>query len=421
MSPSRRKVALLIETSNSYGRDLLYGIRAWMRENESWIIRMSEQGRGADVPGWLRRWPGDGIIARVENEAIARALEATRLPVVDVSAALPGLVFPRVSTDSDAASRLAVEHLVSRGFKHFAYCGDPRFFWSVQRANYFAAQVRAAGFDCSHYAPAISQSGQTRTVETEVKEIARWLRTLPKPAGVHACYDIRGQQVLEACQDAGLLVPDEVAVIGVHNDELLCDLCEPPLTSVIPNARKAGYVAAGLLAQMMNGRPVPARTHPIEPIGVAARQSTDVVAVPDANLSAAVRFVREHALENIGVGDVLRAVPMSRTLLERKFKQFLGCTPHEHIQRARFERVKDLLVTTDLPVSTVAERTGFEHTEYLSVAFRRAIGLTPKEYRSRHRAAAGAPPGVTAHAMPEDAEVGRRGDGETRRRGAVVG
>jgi len=174
-------------------------------------------------------------------------------------------------------------------------------------------------------------------------------------------------------------------VLGVHNDELLCDLCDPPLTSVIPNARRAGYVAAGLLAEMMKGRRVPVQNHTVEPIGVAGRQSTDVVAVRDEKLAAAIRFIREHASSNIAVGDVLRALPMSRTLLERKFKETLGCTPHEHIQNTRMERVKTLLATTALPIAAVADRMGYEHIEYLSVAFRRATGLSPRDYRSRHQ------------------------------------
>ena len=191
--------------------------------------------------------------------------------------------------------------------------------------------------------------------------------------------------MLEACQFAGLAVPDAVAVLGVHNDELLCDLCDPPLTSVIPNARRAGYVAAGLLSEMMNRRRVPVEDHLVEPIGVAARQSTDVVAVRDEKVAAAIRFIREHAQANIVVGDVLRALPMSRTLLERKFKESLGCTPHEHIQNTRMERVKTYLATTTLPIAAIADRMGFEHVEYLSVAFRRATGLSPRDYRTRHR------------------------------------
>jgi LacI family transcriptional regulator len=281
-------------------------------------------------------------------------------------------------------TQLAAAHLIERGFKHFGYCGEPRFLWAHQRAGYFRDHLRQAGFECSVFTPA-NRSNRASRMESEVLAIARWLRGLPKPVGILACYDIVGQQVLEACQFAGLAVPDAVAVLGVHNDELLCDLCDPPLTSVIPNARRAGYVAAGLLSEMMDRRRVSVEDHLVEPIGVAARQSTDVVAVRDERVAAAIRFIREHAQTNLVVGDVLRAMPMSRTLLERKFKECLGCTPHEHIQNTRMERVRTYLATTTLPIAAIADRMGFEHVEYLSVAFRRATGLSPRDYRARHR------------------------------------
>ena len=342
-------------------------------------MRLSEHGRGAGLPPWLREWRGDGIIARVDGAAIAAALRRSGVPVVDVSAALATPVFPRVVTDSAAATALAAEHLRERGFRNFAYCGDARFRWSVQRGRFFGEQVKEMGAIAAHFP-------QPAAARAEQAALVAWLRALPKPVGLLACYDVRGQQVLEACHEAGLAVPDEVAVIGVHNDELLCDLCDPPLSSVIPDARRAGYEAAALLEKMMNGADVPVTTRWIEPVGVAARQSTDVVAVADTRVSAAVRYIREHAVSGIDVQDVLRAVPISRTLLERKFKQLIGHSPHEHIQRVRIERVKSLLVTTKLSIGDIAERVGVEHPEYLSVAFRRMTGMSPREYRARHRA-----------------------------------
>lgn len=379
--PRRRKVALLIETSNTYARELLHGIRAWLREQKPWSIRLSEQGRGAGLPGWLAGWRGDGIIARVTNQHMASALRETGLPVVDVAVALPEPVFPRVATDSQAATRLALDHLLERGLRHFGYCGDKRFWWSALREQYFEHQVRAAGRTCG-----IFRLGRTRDgSDGEQRELVAWLRDLPKPVGILACYDVCGQQVLEACAEAELAVPEQVAVIGVHNDELLCDLCDPPLTSVIPNARRAGYEAASLLSRLMEGEQVPVEARLIEPVGVAQRQSTDVVAVNDAKVSAAVRYIKANVESGIDVSDVLKAVPISRTLLERRFKSLLGHTPHEHILRTRLARVRAMLVETDLPVALIAERTGFEHTEYLSVAFRRETGLTPSEYRKRHR------------------------------------
>ena len=381
---ARKKVALVVETSNGYTRELLQGVRAWEREHEGWAIRLSEQGRGTAVPAWLREWEGDGVIARVENPPIAKALRATGLPVVDVSAALERTVFPRVATDSRAVTQIAVEHLRERGFRHFAYCGDARFLWSVRRGVYFKEQVRKAGGRCSVFPQRPRDTGDA--AEVEIAAIAAWLKKLPTPVGVLACYDIRAQQVLEACKLAGLAVPAEVGVMGVHNDELLCELCDPPLTSVIPNARRAGYEAAELLAQMMTGKKVAATARLVPPLGVAARQSTDVVAVDDPAVAAAARYIREHATAGIGVEDVLRAVPMSRTLLERRFKRLLGRSPGEHILKVRIEHVKTLLATTGLSVGAIADSAGFTHSEYLSVAFRRETGLTPTSYRSAYHA-----------------------------------
>ena len=178
MPRTRRKVALVIETSNAYARDLLHGVRSWVREHGAWAMRLTEHGRGADVPGWLQDWRGDGIIARVENEAIAAALKATKLPVVDVSAALPQPRFPRVITDSRAVTQLAAAHLIERGFKHFGYCGEPRFLWAHQRAGYFKDHLRQAGFECSVFTPA-NRSNRAGRMEKEVLAIARWLRGLP--------------------------------------------------------------------------------------------------------------------------------------------------------------------------------------------------------------------------------------------------
>lgn len=371
------KVALLIETSNSYARELLHGVRAWVREHGPWSIRLTEQGRGAAVPAWLKGWDGDGVIARVESARIARELRATGLPVIDVSAALPNLVFPRVATDAEATAKLAAQHLIERGLPRFAYCGDERFHWARRRGEAFAAATSGAG-SCVIFVP------KTGAVDDEVLEIARWLKTLVRPVGVLACLDLRGQQVLAACRLAGLSVPDEVAVIGVHNDELLCELCDPPLSSVIPNGPRAGYEAAALLRRAMTGKPLRVVLHEIAPLGVASRQSTDVAAVGDVKIADVVRFMRERAASGANVSDVLRAVPMARTALERRFKAALGTTPHAHLRKLRMERVKELLVSTTLPVGEVAATTGFENPEYLSAMFRRECGFSPREFRARH-------------------------------------
>ena len=380
--PARpRKVALLIETSNAYARGLLQGVVAYQREHRPWSLFLAEHTRGDKPPAWLAGWEGDGIIARIENPAIARALHKMRLPIVDVSAARLVPSLPWFETDDAAIAQTAFEHLRERGFRNFAYCGDRRFNWSNWRQEHFERAVRAEGCPCFSYEPA----GRPPAHGDEMAEIARWVRKLPKPVGVMACYDLRGVQVLDACRRLDAPVPDEVAVVAVDNDELLCELAHPPLSSVIPNTRRTGYEAAALLDRLMSGGKSRGETHLIPPLGVATRLSTDVLAIEDPHVSRAVRFIREHACDGINVQDVLRAVPQSRRLLEGRFRKLLGRTPHEEILRVQVQRVKQLLTETDLTLDAIAERTGFSHTEYLSVVFRREVGTPPGRFREQNR------------------------------------
>ena len=381
-----RKVALLIETSNRYGRDLLYGVRDWMQQGERWAIRFTEQARLAPLPGWLPGWEGDGIIARVDSPRIAAALRRTGLPVVDVSAERDASEFPRVSVDNAAVARLAAEHLVARGFRRFAYFGDAQFLWSRERGREFRRRLGEAGRPCVEFAD--RSRGVRAGSDAEIRAMAEWLADQPRPLGVFACYDGRARHVLEACQLRGWAVPDEIAVLGVDNDEVLCELCSPPLTSVQPNARRTGFEAAELLSRMMRGEKPGRMTRRVEPVRVVERQSTDTVAVADAKVAAAVRFIREHVGDGIDVGDVLRAVPMSRTLLERKFQAALGRSPHREILQQRIARARHLLAESEVSIAVVAELAGFGDASYLSVVFRRETGESPRSYRIRQRVSA---------------------------------
>jgi LacI family transcriptional regulator len=379
------KVALLIETSNRYGRDLLYGVRDWTRAGDRWAIRFSEQARLAPLPSWLSEWEGDGIIARVDSPEIATALRRTGLPVVDVSAERFASEFPRVSVDNAAVARLAAEHLLAKGFRHFAFCGDSHFLWARQRGDEFRRALREAGRDCA-FAEEKRSAVKRPGSDAEIRMIADWLETLPRPLGVFACYDGKAQHVLEACQLRNWAVPDDIAVLGVDNDEVLCDLCMPPLSSVQPNARRTGFEAAAMLARMMRGERLGSETRFVEPVRVVERQSTDSVSVGDARVAQALRFIREHVGERIDVSDVLRAVPMSRTLLERKFKAALGHSPHREIVRQRIARARHLLTESEVSIAVVAELAGFDTASYLSVAFRRETGESPYAFRAKHRA-----------------------------------
>ena len=374
----RREVALLIETSNAYCRELLQGIRDYLSEHGEWAMHLTELGRSGEVP-WFARWRGHGVIARIETKAMEAAVRAKGVPVVNVSGAELAPEFPSVIADGAALSRLAADHLLQRGFCHFGYCGDARFAWAGDYSRHFVAALRRAGRTCDVFD---SQPGDATNWNREQRKLGRWIEALPKPVGIMACYDIRGQHVLDVCRQLGVQVPDEVAVIGQHNDDLLCTFCNPPLSSVMPNARRAGFESAALLDRMMRGQRVGTRPVRIEPLGVVTRQSTDVVAVPDAQLASAVRFIRDHACEGIGVHEVLQAVPMSRTAFERKFRAHFGHAPYAEIMQVRLHHARQLLATTRLSVAEVAERAGFSSGEYLCVAFKKQSWPSPKSFRS---------------------------------------
>ena len=380
----RFQVALLIETSNRYGRDLLHGVHDWMNVAGNWSVRFTEQARLAPLPGWLRAWQGDGVIARVDTDDMARALRQLGRPVVDVSAERVRSEFPRVTIDNAAVARLAAEHFAEKRLSHLAFCGDARFLWSRERQRSFASRLRAARKQCEVFEFA---SDEMVDSEAELQRLDAWLLNLPKPVGIFVCYDGRAQQVLEACQRTGLQVPGSVAVLGVDNDEVMCDLCHPPLSSVLPNARRAGFEAARRLDELLRGRKRRVPTSlAIEPIRIVPRQSTDVVDAEDPAVSAAVRYIREHARDGIQVADVLRAVGVSRTHFERRFKASLGLSPHSLITRTKLEQAKQLLLESNLPIARIADLTGFQSPSYLSAVFRREMRETPFEYRQKRRA-----------------------------------
>lgn len=374
----RRRVALLIETSNAYARGLLRGIYAHIREHGSWSTFFPEQSRGDLPPGSLDKWGVEGIIARIENPGIAQAVARLGVPVVDVSASRSMGGIPWVETDDEAVARFAVDHLMERGFRSFGFCGDDRFAWSRLRCEAMRRQLAEAGIGMHEY------GGNSRSIHDE-RRLAAWVRQLPKPVGVLACYDIRGRQLIEVCQRDHVAVPEQVAVLGVDNDDLVCNLSATPLSSIVPNATGTGYLAASLLSQWLAGREVEAKAHLLKPLGIVTRQSTDSFAIDDDDLVRAARFIRENACSGISVDDILRVVPLTRRVLEARFRKQFGHTPHEAILQARLRRAQELLKETGLPLATIAHRAGFTHPEYFSVAFKRVHAITPGEYRRQIR------------------------------------
>jgi LacI family transcriptional regulator len=389
----RKSVALLIETSNAYARGLLQGIIEYQKSHDAWSITLPEQDRGAVPPSWLKKWRGDGIIARIENEAIAKDLAPLNIPVVDLSSARRLTTVPWVETDDEAIANIALEHLRERGYQQFAFCGLEAFNWSQLREKHFVNACRERNYPCEIYRSRSSAEGSRSLLPMEKKRLGKWLAQLPKPTGLLAAYDIQAQIVLDVCRSHSITVPEQLAVLGVDNDPLLCDLATPSLSSVIPNAIGAGMLAAELLDSLMGDvsmvgvltrkRKSDSLGTLLAPLGVAQRQSTDVMAVDDPDVAQAMQFIREHACDGINVEDLLREIPLSRRSLESRFRKATGKTPHEMITQRRLNRVEMLLRETDLSQEEIARRSGFEYPEYMNTLFRKQRGVSPGTYRRK--------------------------------------
>jgi LacI family transcriptional regulator len=374
-------VALVIETSLASGRDILRGVARYVREHGRWSIYHEPRSLEQSVPRWLRNWDGDGIIARLQNTRIADAIVATKIPAVDVLGVVRRTGVPLSHVDNALISRLAAEHFLERGFRRFGFCGLEGTNWSDERRDAFLRAVGHTGAECHVYRLA---AGRTNW-ESEQNHLAAWLESLPRPCAVMACNDPRGQKVLEACRRVGVRVPDEVAVVGVDNDEPICAISDPPLSSVVPDHERVGYEAAALLDQLWAGTLGTDAAVFVPPVGIVTRQSSDVLALSDREVAEAIRFIREHACQGVSVDEVCRELAFSRSTLQRRFRDLLGHTIHDEIVRVRLEHAEELLSTTDMPIATIALRCGFGRQEYLGAVFRARLGRTPASYRGHSR------------------------------------
>lgn len=378
----RRRVLLMIETSLAYGRELLRGINRYVMQHEPWSLFLDQRELMAGPPPWLAKWDGDGIITRWTTPALAQLFVSMGLPVVDLTDVYGNLGLPHIWTNHAAIGDMAARHLLERGFQHFGFCGFSNHDWSNRRREGFLHVLAASSKQCRVFDTEWN-SFHTQSWDEQQEALGRWLDSLPKPVGIMACNDMRGQHVLDACRRHELAVPEEVAVIGVDNDELLCSLCDPPLTSVIPNPERIGYEAAALIDRLMQGRPSDITERLVDPIGIATRQSTDVLAIDQPSVAAALRYIRQHACDGISVTDVLQHVPLTRSMLERQFRRYVGRSPQEEIRQVQLKRARQLLAESDLSLSQIAPLAGYRHPEYMSVVFKRLTGETPGQYRRR--------------------------------------
>ncbi|MFM7184906.1 MAG: XylR family transcriptional regulator [Planctomycetota bacterium] len=383
-------IAVVLDAARPYDRLIIGGVARYVREQApSWSLYVEEDPL-QKLPD-LKRWHGQGIIANFDDRRVARAIAGISIPVVGVGGGYGWFdrasAIPYVFSDNAAIGRLGAAHLLACGFERLAFYGYPQTAtagWSGERAQAFAAACAEAGKPCHLL---VGRHADARRWQELQRELCGWIRTLPKPIGIMACNDVRARHVLEACRRLGLRVPHDVAVLGVDNDEMICELTIPPLTSIDQAARRIGYEAATLLDRMIaKGTGAAAgRRIVVPPIGVVPRTSTDVLATTDEAVATVLRQLRSSPLVKPDIEGIAADLGLSRTTLEARFKGVVGRSLHDESVRLRVAAIRRLITHTDLPLKTISTRAGFGSVQYMTTFLHRHTGTTPARLRVAER------------------------------------
>jgi len=376
------RIALFYPWRPGNAQEFLRGIFRYARPARPWEFSLTFD---QDIRK-ITAWKPDGVIGHFFSESAVAVVRTLGVPAVDTALDIAATKLPQVGLDDRAIGVLAAEYLLDRGFRHLAFLGDERKEFSRRTAAGFTARLRQADRDVIGV-PSRWFSAPVDAVMPPPREAVTWLRERPAPLAVFTAGDHLALPLLEAGRLAGRRIPEDLAVLGAGNVELICSMAYPPLSSVRVAAEAAGYEAARLLDRLMDGAPAPPARIEFPPLGVVTRRSTDVLAVTDAALASALRFIRDQARRPIGVTDVARAACLSRSTLERRFGNLVGRTPAAEIRRVRVERARQLLIETDWLMARVAEESGLGEGGRLSDVFRAETGETPTAYRRRFRLA----------------------------------
>jgi LacI family transcriptional regulator len=385
------RVLLLFDTSGAASRRTLRGIAKYSMLHGPWVFFREPPFYIASTFGHTkitRKLPDtktsdvDGVIAHIPHTKRWREIVPANVPaVISLHTVVESPNFCNFVTDDSQIGKMAAEYFIGKNFRNFAFFGYKNIFWSETRGQSFSERLAQAGFTVNILAQSGLEPMNTRFKKSGRLELGEWLLSLPKPLALMACNDDRALDVCDACKTVGLHVPHDVAVLGVDNDDLACELANPPLSSLAVNNEKAGYEAAALLDQLMAGKKSVKKQIIAIPTHIVTRQSTDIFAVADPEVVDALRFVQQHSTEDIHVDDVVKAVPLSRRVLESRFRKTIGRSILSEIRRARVQQVVQMLVETNLPISEIAKSLSYSGIEHIARYFRSEKGMSLIEYR----------------------------------------
>jgi len=380
-----RRIALLLDRSLSFVRGVIRGVRVYAADKPNWVLR--DGPPRLQLVSHVRDWKPHGIIAGLVLPRVAQELVRIGKPLVDTAHTLPGLGVPTVDVDHAAVGRLAAEYFLDRKFRHFGFFGSESAVYSRIRESTFRERLADGGHSVSSCHSEYLADLSTATLwKKSAQKTRRWLRGLPKPVAILCSDDTPARSLADACAQIGLDVPEDVALLGAGNDDLECSLSPPSLSSVATPSQRIGYEAAGLLDRLMSGEAWPGEPVLVSPLHVVTRHSTDIMAIEDETVLAALQYIRRHAWDQMRVADLAHEIAVGRRLLERRFRAILRRSVLEEINRVRVQRAKELLTDTHLPITAVAAQSGFPGARRLDVVFGKLTGVSPTAYRRQSRA-----------------------------------
>ncbi|WP_341225135.1 DNA-binding transcriptional regulator [uncultured Arcticibacterium sp.] len=380
------KIILLIDFAEEYSKALLKGIAKYSKENGPWVFcRMplfQRETIGLDgILEWAKGWGADGIIGQLYNDPGIEKFKEAGIPVIAQDFKERFNEIPNITGANKEAGSMGADYFIKKGFKNFAFYGFKDIVWSRERAEGFEERVVKGGHKVHYFEQAMAHSSDIWYYMPS--SLSQWLKSLPKPIALMACDDNQGQHITEACRHSGIRIPEEVSVLGVDNDEMICSFSDPPLSSIGQDTEKGGYDAARLLHQMMENSTSVHYDIIVRPTQVITRQSTDIYSTSDKHIATSLKYIHQNIDKKLKVDDVVKQVPLSRRALEKRFLDMTGYPIYKYIFNLRIEKFSQKLLETDLSVFEIALELGFLDTKNIARQFKQMKGCTPTEYRNQ--------------------------------------
>ncbi|MBI1769632.1 MAG: DNA-binding transcriptional regulator [Bacteroidetes bacterium] len=382
------KVILLTDFSEEYFKGLLRGITKYSKEHGPWVFcRMPtfyRETKGIDgILSWAQEWGANGIIGQFYNGSDVNKIVKAGIPVIAQDFIERFTEIPNISGGAyDEAGKMGAEYFLKKGFKNFAFYGFKNIVWSRERAEGFEKTLKTKGYEVHYFEHRKSRSRELWYYKPS--SLSKWLKSLPKPIAIMACDDNQGQHITQACRHLEIRIPEEVAVLGVDNDEMICNLSDPPLSSISLDAEKGGYDAAELLHKMMKNKTKDFYDIQVMPMQVITRHSTDIYATNDIHISSTLRYIHQNINTHLHVEQILKQIPISRRSLEKRFQQVTGFPVYKYIYNLRIEKFAQKLLETDKAVFEIALDIGLEDGKNISRTFKKIKGCTPHEFRKKY-------------------------------------